>query len=83
MAEPDDALSVENISSLIHLIRDQRIILDTDLARLYGMQTFRLNEAVIRSVEALTAADLAEGMKRPRGSPPAPPPDWFQPPPQA
>jgi hypothetical protein len=35
----------------------------------------------IRSVDALPAADLAEGMKRPRGSPPAPPPAWFQPPP--
>ena len=31
------------------LTRDQRIILDTDLARLYGVQTFRLNEAVKRN----------------------------------
>jgi hypothetical protein len=36
----------------------------------------------IRSADALPAADLAEGMKRPRGSPPAPPPAWFQPPPR-
>ena len=41
--------SVENISSLIRLIRDQRVILDTDLARLYGIPTFRLNEAVKRN----------------------------------
>lgn len=40
---------MENISSLIRLIRDQRIILDTDLARLYGIQTSRLNEAVKRN----------------------------------
>ena len=37
----------------------------------------------IRSVDALPAAELAEGMKRPRGSPPAPPPAWFQPPPRS
>jgi len=32
MNQSDHALSVENISSLIRLIRDQRVILDTDLA---------------------------------------------------
>jgi hypothetical protein len=37
----------------------------------------------IRSADSLPAADLAEGMKRPRGSPPAPPPAWFQPPPRS
>jgi hypothetical protein len=37
----------------------------------------------IRSVDAVPAKDLAEGMKRPRGSPPAPPPAWFQPPPRS
>ncbi len=34
----------------------------------------------VRRVDALPAAELAEGMKRPRGLPPAPPPPWFQPP---
>ena len=34
----------------------------------------------IRSVDAISAAELAEGMKRPRGMPPAPLPAWFQPP---
>ena len=49
MHQSDHALPMENISSLIRLIRDQRVILDTDLARLYGVQTFRLNEAVKRN----------------------------------
>ena len=49
MSQPDQALSVENVSFLIRSIRDQRVILDTDLARLYGIQTFRLNEAVKRN----------------------------------
>ena len=35
----------------------------------------------IRRVDGRPAAELAEGMKRPRGSPPAPPPSWFRPPP--
>jgi len=35
----------------------------------------------IRRVDAVSARELAEGMKRPRGSPPTPPPPWFRPPP--
>jgi len=35
----------------------------------------------IRGVDALSALEIAEGMKRPRGSPPAPLPPWFRPPP--
>ena len=34
----------------------------------------------IRQVDSVLAADLAEGMKRPRGLPPAPLPPWFRPP---
>jgi hypothetical protein len=37
----------------------------------------------IRSVDTLAAVDLAEGMKRPRGSPTALPLAWFQPPPRS
>ena len=33
----------------IHSIRRQRVMLDSDLARLYGVPTFRLNEAVKRN----------------------------------
>ncbi len=32
-------------------MRGQRVVLDTDLAALYGVPTFRLNEAVKRNVE--------------------------------
>jgi hypothetical protein len=49
MTQPDPALPLENIPSLIRVIRDQRVILDTDLARLYCIPTFRLNEAVKRN----------------------------------
>jgi len=39
-----------DITSLIHSVRDQRVILDVDLARLYGVETFRFNEAVKRNL---------------------------------
>jgi hypothetical protein len=38
-----------DINSAIHLVRGERIILDSDLANIYGIQTFRLNEAVKRN----------------------------------
>jgi hypothetical protein len=38
-----------NVHQLICTVRGHRIILDTDLARIYGVPTFRLNEAVKRN----------------------------------
>ncbi|HKP38569.1 MAG TPA: ORF6N domain-containing protein [Pyrinomonadaceae bacterium] len=37
------------IERRIYLIRGQKVMMDTDLAELYGVQTFRLNEAVKRN----------------------------------
>jgi hypothetical protein len=42
---------MENISALIRTIRGQRIILDSDLARIYGVTTKRLNEQVRRNAK--------------------------------
>ena len=39
------------IESLIHVIRDQQVMLDSDLARLYGEETRVLNQAVKRHIE--------------------------------
>lgn len=39
------------LAGRIFTIRGQRVILDADLARLYGVTTSRLNEAVKRNVE--------------------------------
>ncbi len=39
------------IELLIHLIREQQVILDRDLALLYGVETRRLNEQVRRNIE--------------------------------
>lgn len=35
----------------IHAVRWQKVVLDADLAKLYGVPTFRFNEAVKRNVE--------------------------------
>ena len=40
---------VENIKSLIHIIRSKQVILDSDIASLYDVATKRLNEAVKRN----------------------------------
>ena len=40
---------VVDISSLIRTIRGQKVILDSDLARVFGVPTFRFNEAVKRN----------------------------------
>ncbi len=42
-------LQVDQIGPLIRTIRRQRVILDTDLARIFGVPTFRFNEAVKRN----------------------------------
>ena len=42
---------VEHISRSILVLRGQRVILDSDLAEIYGVTTGRLNEAVKRNAE--------------------------------
>ena len=42
---------VEAIAATILTIRDKRVILDSDLARLYGVSTGRFNEAVKRNLD--------------------------------
>jgi len=43
------SLEMEPVESLIHLIRGQRVILDADLARVYGVPTRQLNQAIKRN----------------------------------
>lgn len=50
-AEAAAIQSVEQIESLILSIRGKQVILDRDLARLYGVETRRLNEQVRRNME--------------------------------
>jgi hypothetical protein len=46
---PLDLIPVEHIQSNILVLRGQRVIIDSDLARLYGITTKRLNEQVKRN----------------------------------
>ncbi len=41
----------EFIANKIHIIRDQKVILDTDLAELYGVETKALKQQVRRNIE--------------------------------
>ena len=68
MTAKESLTRVERIERLILVIRGQRIMLDADLARLYGVSTKRLNEQVKRNKERfperfvfrLTAKERAE-----------------------
>ena len=50
-AEPASLQPLENIENLIHVIRGKQVMFDRDLARLYGVETNRLNEQVKRNIE--------------------------------
>ena len=55
MGKKTEAASIiipeERIQSCIYLIRGQKVLLDEDLAALYGVQTRVLNQAVSRNIE--------------------------------
>ena len=47
----DQLVVVDNIESLIKVIRGQQVMLDKDLATLYGVETRVLNQTVKRNIE--------------------------------
>ena len=56
---PDPAsaslLVPDKLATLVHYLRREKVILDSDLAELYGVPTGRLNEAVRRNLERFPA----------------------------
>ena len=52
----DQLVDVDNIEPLIKIIRGQQVMLDRDLATLYGVETKRLNEQVPSTGNAATSA---------------------------
>lgn len=46
MSAPTSSLALEAITHRIFVLRDQKVLLDSDLAALYGVDTRRLNEQV-------------------------------------
>ncbi len=45
-----DVVPIEQVQNRIHTIRGQNVMLDSDLATLYGVQTSALNQAVSRNI---------------------------------
>ena len=51
MAEKESLVPAERINRMILLVRGQKVMLDSDLAELYGVPTKRLNEQVKRNAD--------------------------------
>jgi hypothetical protein len=51
MGDSKQLVPVELIEKKIFLIRGHKVMLDKDLAELYGIPTFRFNEAVKRNLK--------------------------------
>lgn len=49
--QPNLLIPIEQIANAIYFIRGQKVMLDSDLAKLYGVSTSRLNEQVKRNRE--------------------------------
>jgi hypothetical protein len=49
MSKPQNNLSIDELGRLIYEIRGQRVMLDSDLASIYGVETKALNRAVKRN----------------------------------
>lgn len=46
MAETTELMTVDNICNRVYIIRGQQVMLDYDLAEIYGYEVKRLNEQV-------------------------------------
>ena len=50
-AKSKDLIPEKRILKIIMLVRGEKVILDADLAKLYGIETRRLNEQVRRNID--------------------------------
>jgi hypothetical protein len=48
---PMDLVPEKRILKIIMVVRGEKVILDSDLAKLYGVETRRLNEQVRRNID--------------------------------
>jgi ORF6N domain-containing protein len=55
MGSKSDLVPADRIAKSIYLLRGQKVMLDSDLADLYGVTTKRLNEQVRRNIERFPA----------------------------
>lgn len=54
----------ENLASLIFFVRGEKVLLDADLAILYGVETRALNQAVARNTSQFPADEYDEIQSR-------------------
>jgi len=50
MAETTELMTLDNICNRVYIIRGQQVMLDYDLAEIYGYEVKRLNEQVKRNI---------------------------------
>ena len=50
MAENTELMTVDNIFNRVYVIRGHQVMLDCDLAEIYGYEVKRLNEQVKRNI---------------------------------
>jgi hypothetical protein len=50
MAESTELMTLDNICNRVYYLRGQQVMLDYDLAELYGYEVKRLNEQVKRNI---------------------------------
>jgi len=58
--EKEIILKEETLTGLIHFIRGERVMLDSDLAKIYDVSTSRLNEQVKRNLKRFPADFMFE-----------------------
>ncbi|HMO66982.1 MAG TPA: ORF6N domain-containing protein [Verrucomicrobiota bacterium] len=63
MANEPAVAPMEGLEGLIHTVRGQRVMLDSDLARIYGVPLKRLNEQVRRNADRFPS-DFAFQLER-------------------
>ena len=57
---PEHIVPMERITSKIYIVRDTRVMLDRDLAELYGVETRTLKQAVRRNLKRFPADFMFE-----------------------
>ena len=55
MAKQKISLTTQPLEPLIHLVRNMRVMLDVDLARIYGVTTSAFNQALKRNLDRFPA----------------------------
>ena len=62
IAAKSGIIPIERIAASIYLVRGQQVILDADLAALYGVETKVLNQAVRRNIDHFPEDFMSSGI---------------------